>query len=111
MDLRKAAIAFGWFSLGIGLIEVVAPGTLRRLMGPRQPSPQPIIPEQRRRVSVPLNPEWLWARVGGDMLDLITLSSKGSGKNTKRIAITVGAVAGVTLLDIACAQQLRGRRD
>jgi len=51
---------------------------------------------------------WIWGRVAGDALDLATLGTAmpGSGDARGRVALATGAVAGVTLLDIACANAL-----
>jgi hypothetical protein len=52
---------------------------------------------------------WLWGRVGGDALDLATLAIGLDEDNPKRgnVGLAIGAVAGVTVLDVLCAQMLR----
>ena len=51
---------------------------------------------------------WMWGRVGGDVLDLGTLAMGLGRSNPQRgnVAIAVGAVAGVTALDVLCARTL-----
>src|SRR3954453_9934243 len=51
---------------------------------------------------------WLWARVAGDALDLALLGNAAATNpaGRERIPIAAGAVAGVMLADIACAQRL-----
>jgi uncharacterized membrane protein len=51
---------------------------------------------------------WVWARVGGDMLDLAYLGTALSSDRARRGRVTaaMAAVAGVTALDVLCAQRL-----
>jgi len=51
---------------------------------------------------------WIWARIGGDALDLSTLAVAVADDSTERdrVAIALGAVAGVTALDVFCAKAL-----
>jgi uncharacterized membrane protein len=52
---------------------------------------------------------WVWARVGGDVMDLALLGSamrSGSAKRN-RVAAATAAVAGVTVLDYLCGERLR----
>jgi hypothetical protein len=53
---------------------------------------------------------WLWGRVGGDLLDLATLATRLNERNPRKgnVAISLAAVAGVTALDLFCAQTLTG---
>ena len=55
---------------------------------------------------------WLWARVGGDIVDLAGLAMALASNDVKRanIAVATTAVAGVTALDVCCAQEL-SRKD
>jgi hypothetical protein len=55
---------------------------------------------------------WLWARVGGDILDLVALGSALMADNARRsrVGIAAGAVAVVTVLDVMCGQQLSSSR-
>lgn len=50
---------------------------------------------------------WLWARVGGDALDLAALGAALTADRARRgnIGFSIGAVAAVTALDILCARQ------
>ena len=51
---------------------------------------------------------WILGRVGGDALDLATLATGFEGDNLRRtnLAAATAAVAGVTALDVVCAQGL-----
>src|SRR5215212_5003240 len=49
---------------------------------------------------------WIWGRVGGDALDLATLGAGLAERDSEHdnIAMAIGAVAGVTVLDVLCAK-------
>jgi len=111
---ERLAIGLGWFSVGLGVAEIVAPGELARFIG---------IPDSRDSRNVmrtygareiasgigiltqPRPAAWMWSRVAGDLLDLATLA-KADKYNTGRTVGATCAVLGVTALDIYCAQQL-----
>jgi hypothetical protein len=50
----------------------------------------------------------MWARVGGDALDLAYLGYQATDEDTNktRLAIAAGAVIGATALDVMCAKML-----
>jgi hypothetical protein len=56
---------------------------------------------------------WLWARIGGDALDLATLAMGLGRDNPHRanVGLAVAAVAGVMALDLACARALGQERE
>lgn len=118
MNERNLVDALGWFSIGLGLAEVVAARSLGkflgvenrsgllRLFGVREIVAGVGILSQERRAP------WLWARVGGDVLDLAVLGSALTSNNRKKgqVAFATAAVAGVTAVDIFCGQSLsRGK--
>jgi hypothetical protein len=55
---------------------------------------------------------WITARVAGDALDLATLAPALDRRNPERgrVGLALGMVAGVTAIDVACAQALRAER-
>ena len=111
---QQLACSLGWFSIGLGLTEVLAPralerflgikhqGLLIRLMGLREIASGVGILSQSRPT------RWLWARVGGDVLDIAGLGLVLDSATAKpaNIAVAAAAVAGVTALDVCCAQEL-----
>ena len=115
------ATFLGWFSIGLGLAEVLAPRGLSRLiglaedrtvvlriMGLREITAGVGILTQRRPAG------WVWSRVAGDALDLsllgAALASEDSDKG--RVLAATASVVGVTALDVICAQQISsGRSD
>ena len=111
---RDLAYGLGWFSIGLGTMEVLAPGSLARALGMR--GSEPILRAYGLReiangVAILASDDpapWLWARVGGDALDIATLATGFHDENPKRdnVGIALAAVAGVTALDVLCAAAL-----
>jgi len=112
---EQLAQALGWFSIGLGLIEVLAPrqlvkiigvdnhSKLVRALGIREIATGIGILGQRQQPA-----PWLWARVAGDVIDLAALgiALNSSTANKGRVAAAAGAVAGVTVLDVRCSRRL-----
>ena len=112
-DVRIAK-GLGIFSIGLGLTELLAPRWLGRFIGAGE--------EHRRLVQLfgvreiaagitilaaPRPRKGLWARVVGDALDIAALVAalRSSGQRG-RVAGALGAVAGVTALDVYTATRL-----
>jgi hypothetical protein len=115
MDDEQLARALGWFSIGLGLAEVVAPRALSKLVGVKEDHDALVrvlglreiasgigILTQRRPAG------WLWARVVGDAIDLACLSAALASPETNGggIAAAASAVGGVMVADVICALQL-----
>lgn len=114
MNALKAARGLGLFSIGLGLVEMLAtksvarglnmarsPGLLRAC-GLREMATGVGLLSQKRRAP------WLWARVAGDVIDMAALGTafNGARRRRGRIAAALAAVAGVTALDIFCGRKL-----
>src|SRR5689334_5687642 len=106
------ARGLGYFSLGLGLIEVLAPRQLAGWLGMRG-SENLLTGYGVREIATGVgilfsdNPRpWLWGRVGGDALDLGTLAMGLGTSNRRRtnVVTAVLAVAGATALDVLSAQ-------
>ncbi|HEX7226671.1 MAG TPA: SRPBCC family protein [Candidatus Binatia bacterium] len=111
---ERIAHALGWFSIGLGLAEIIAPRglakligtsdnrTLLRILGVREIASGVGILSRRRPVG------WLWSRVGGDIMDLAVLGMAltSPNANRRRIAAATAAVTGVTVLDVRASQRL-----
>ncbi|HEX8089368.1 MAG TPA: SRPBCC family protein [Blastocatellia bacterium] len=112
---ERLATGLGWFSIGLGLAEVLAPKGMARLIGVSEDHPILFrvlglreiasgigILTQRRPAG------WVWSRVAGDVMDLsllgAALASDDSDKG--RLAAATAAVVGVTALDVFDARQL-----
>src|SRR5919112_5715207 len=84
------ARGLGWFSIGLGLAEVIAPGALARALGMR--GHEGLIRAYGVReiatgigVLASEDPTpWIWGRVAGDALDLATLATAVERKNRKQ---------------------------
>jgi hypothetical protein len=118
----RLARALGWFSIGLGLAELLAPRALTRALG-MEGSEALVRAYGMREIGagiMTLSPDkglGLQSRVAGDALDIATLLAAMRGDNPKRdnVAIALAMVLGVTLLDIAGAKaaktnQSRGER-
>ena len=108
------AQGLGWFSVGLGLAELVAPHSLARFLGMDEHAGLIRaygLRELATGAGILLQDDptpWLWARVAGDALDIATLATALDGDNPRRgnVAVALVAVAGVTALDAICAQRL-----
>jgi hypothetical protein len=118
MNEVRVARGLGWFSIGLGLAEVLAGKELGRSMGMEDrtwllrlfglreiATGVVILSQDKPRAGV-------WARVGGDILDLATLASGLTEDNPRRenVAAAIAAVAGITALDYWCAKRLLSGR-
>ncbi|HZX33660.1 MAG TPA: hypothetical protein VFF03_20080 [Rhodocyclaceae bacterium] len=108
------AKGLGWFSLGIGLAELLAPKAMARAIG-LEGREDVIRAYGLREIAAGigiLNSDhpapWLWARAGGDALDLATLGVQvpKSNGSLEMVSAAMAAVAGVAVLDVACARAL-----
>ncbi|HEY0512844.1 MAG TPA: hypothetical protein VGH73_13120 [Thermoanaerobaculia bacterium] len=112
----KLARGLGWFSIGLGLTQLLAPRWLERQIGLRQDRTGLMrglgARETMAGVGVlfsdkPTVP--LWGRVAGDAMDLalLTAALKVPENEKGRLAGALGMVVGVSLLDFACARMLQ----
>ena len=116
-DPHQVARGLGWFSIGLGLAECAAPRSVARMIGLRDDDTNRNtlfacgVREIASGIGIlmgdrPVVP--VWARVGGDVMDLAflgrALRSDRSEKN--RVAAATAAVLGVTLLDVMTGRSL-----
>src|SRR5947209_10102577 len=85
----KLARGLGWFSIGLGLAEVLAPHAMADLTGVR--SPALLRAYGLREIICGIGilgsarpAGWLWGRVAGDALDLATLLAAAAGADGER---------------------------
>ena len=111
-DTAAAARALGWFSVGLGLTQIMAPRTLGRAIGVDRPWTLRALGLRELTsgvgiLSQPRQPAWLWSRVAGDAMDLALLGSAFLGRDVHRGRLTtaVGTVSVVTALDVACSRR------
>jgi hypothetical protein len=111
-DLAYAR-GLGWLSIGLGLIDTFGRRSVARKTG--LPNERLIgLYGLREIISgiglvVARDPmPWVWARVGGDALDLGTLATGVSERNLERNGALVGLlmVVGIAAIDVALAGRL-----
>jgi len=106
------AQGLGWFSLGLGTAELLAPKAVSKFLG-MSDGTYLIQSYGLREIAAGIglltaeNPQpWLISRIGGDVIDIATLAATFGKDNPKKVnvALALGAVLGVTAADIVCAQ-------
>jgi uncharacterized membrane protein len=114
--------ALGWFSIGLGAAQLMAPRSLARFIGIRDNDDTRTtmmaiglreimsgmgILTQRNTAG------WIWARAGGDVMDLALLGAAFNSRrnNQGKVAAAIAAVLGVAILDFYESQQLRIRHN
>lgn len=114
---RKMGRGLGWFSVGLGLIELLATRRLARLVGldgyetvlrlcgAREiANGIGILACEDARTMAP----WVGGRLAGDAIDIAALTVAATRPATRHAhpAAALAAVAGVTALDAACTRAL-----
>ncbi len=117
MNSIQLAKGLGWFSLGLGLTQMAVPGRMARGLGlPVSAALVGLFGMREVGVGVavltyPGSPGLVWARVGGDVLDLAVLAlHRGGRRRQERAMLATAAVLGVTVLDVVCAAALTRRQ-
>jgi len=108
------AQGLGWFSLGLGLAEVLAPRAVAKIAGLDTKHTGLIrmfgLREMASGVGIFMQQkpaEALWSRVAGDALDIACLGAAFASPTSKkgRLAFATASVLGVTAADVFCAKQ------
>lgn len=112
---EAVATGLGWFSLGLGGAQIVAPAQVNRVVGIDDTDTtrflQRLVGARELTAAAgllgPMRPAgWLWARVAGDALDVTLTASAlrtGHGRRRRLAAVTV-ALAGVMVFDVVAAR-------
>jgi uncharacterized membrane protein len=118
---ERRARGLGWFSVSLGLAQLLAPGALGRMIGlgrvaRRHRAAMRAVGLRELAAGVGIlrhsRPSgWLWARLAGDVMDLAMLGSAMRSRRARRARLggSLAAVAGVAALDLVTGRQL-GRR-
>lgn len=115
---KNRSIGLGWFSIGLGLTELLAAKQVCKFLGVEESNKRLVrglgvrelvsgtgILRGRRH-----NP-WLKSRVWGDAMDLMLLAAALRASSSKLRAVTaIAAVTGVTALDVRKARATRGEQ-
>lgn len=113
--------ALGWASVGLGIPPLLMPGSFGRAIGagdaPRHRAAAAAVGARELAAAAGLlwraSPAWLWARVGGDMMDLWLLGQalgNHDRRGVRRTAAAMAAVAGITGVDLYAAATRSRRR-
>ena len=115
MDYKKLGLGLGYFSIGLGLLEVAAPGRIARWLGVEGKTAQTVTrlfggrellagAMLLRGPAVSIN---VWNRVFGDAMDLAALGiAFGRSDRKPAVAGALAFVGGATLLDVVTARGL-----
>jgi hypothetical protein len=108
----RLARMLGWFSIGLGITELVAPRTITRFLGLR--GHEGLVRFYGAReiaagvASLSVDKQFgLWSRVAGDALDIATLMGAMRSDNPRRgnAGLALAMVAGITMLDLIAAKE------
>ena len=114
-QVRRRGRGLGWMSLGLGVAQLAAPDTVRRISGvDDSPTSRTVVPLVGVRELVhaaglltsPRKGVWAWTRVMGDAMDLTSLGmaiAHRGGRRRRRLIAVTGAIAGITVLDLLTA--------
>jgi hypothetical protein len=114
MDFKKVAVGLGWFSIGLGVVELIAPRALARFLGSDRSGVVRSFGAREALAGVALLTQrnkapWMWARVAGDVLDLAALVRAMDDEDSRaNVVVSTAAVAGITALDVVAALKLSG---
>lgn len=115
----QLAKGLGWFSIGLGALELLAARSLAEglaLHGREGLVRAYGVREVMTGIAILASPNpapWIWGRVMGDALDIATLGAAAQaaeGSERAQVGLALAAVAGVTALDILCAQGLEAEK-
>jgi uncharacterized membrane protein len=114
LELRRVAKGLGWFSIGLGLAEILAPKQLAKMIGV-QPHPGLFAALGAREIMSGLGilvqkhpTASMWARVAGDLVDLSLAGVAFSQRETDRekLSASTAMALGITAVDTWIALEL-----
>ncbi|MGM1065460.1 SRPBCC family protein [Saccharothrix sp. Mg75] len=114
-EVRQRGRRLGWLSFALGVVQLAAPGAVRRISGvddsARSRAVVPVVGARELVHAAGLlagrrKGAWAWTRVAGDAMDLtalgLALAHRGGHRRRRLVGVT-GAVAGITVLDLMTA--------
>jgi hypothetical protein len=112
---ESLARRLGWFSIGLGLAQILMPRAMARGLNMRGRGQILLLYGVREIVTgigllaASKRGPWMWGRVAGDAIDIATLAWNMQPGRRLGPAVGLAAVAGVTALDVANASALAAR--
>lgn len=118
---QRLANNLGWFSIGLGATEILAPGLIARISGsPDSERSRTVIRTYGAREiaqgiailsSMPRPAGWIWGRVVGDVLDIgsVACGMLSEGGDVARGVMAMTSLLGVTAIDYYCADKLSSK--
>jgi hypothetical protein len=114
----RVAQGLGLFSIGLGLVELLAPRAVSRAVGLRHH--EGVVRAYGAReiatgiailTSHDATP-WIWGRVAGDAADIATvlLGASDRGRDRENRDLALAALIGVTAIDVLCATALTAEK-
>src|SRR5690606_20544440 len=112
---KSLANGLGWFSISLGLVELLAPKPLARNLG-MEGQEKLLQAYGVRELGVGLGilaatdpAPWIKGRIAGDLLDLgsLALQMRPSNPCMGQVGLALGMVAGITALDVYCVRKLQ----
>lgn len=107
----EMARMLGWFSIALGVAELLAPHAITRFLGMhgKEGLVRAFGMREIAAGMTSLSTEktaGLWSRVGGDVLDLVTLLTAYRDDNPRKhnVGLALAAVAAITLIDLGSAK-------
>ena len=106
---------FGAVSWALGLAEVLAPNAILDWLGVDRRMAPLVRAYGLREIGAgtallarPAGAAFMWARVAGDALDLLTLGAALKGRSTRpdRVTLALGVIGAITLLDVLASARL-----
>ncbi len=109
--MRSPARLLGWFSIGLGLAEVIMPRAVARLAGaPNLPLVTRLHGLREIAVGTGLlfakDPTpWLWGRVAGDVIDVATVApGLATSGRPGRTMVSLAVLGGIAYADVRTAE-------
>ncbi len=118
---QRLARNLGWFSIGLGATEILAPALIARLSGaPDSKRSRNVIQTFGAREiaqgmailsSMPRPAGWMWGRVAGDFLDIgsVAVGMLSKDGSFPRGVLAMTSLLGVTAIDYYCADKLSSK--
>jgi uncharacterized membrane protein len=115
---QQLARNLGWFSIGLGAAEILAPGLIAKISGaPDSERSRTVVRTYGAREiaqgiailsNMPRPAGWVWGRVAGDVLDIgsVAVGMLSKGGDVPRGLVAMTSLVGVTAIDYYCADKL-----